>query len=52
MQEVKCRQSLRKCMFNGAGGYLDILTDARDHDYLKLYVGQSINVAERVVNTV
>ena len=48
MQEVKCRRNLRKCMFNGAGGYLNCLTKFRDHDYLKFYVGQSVDIAERV----
>ncbi len=46
MQEVKGRQSLSKCMCNGAGGYLDFVTDVRDHDYLKFCVGQSVDVAE------
>ena len=33
---------------NGVGGYLDTLTKVRDHDYLKFYVGHSVDVAERI----
>lgn len=47
LQEVKCRQSLYKCLFNGVGGYLGFLADVGDHDYLKYYVDHSVDVAER-----
>ena len=32
----------------GAGGYLDFLTDKRNRSYLKFYVGQSRDLLRRV----
>lgn len=35
-------------LFEGAGGYLNFLTDKRNSSYLKFYVGQSNNLLLRI----
>ncbi|KAL8947459.1 MAG: hypothetical protein Q9222_006263 [Ikaeria aurantiellina] len=47
---IKQRQSVQSSMFKGAGCYLDFVSDSRDGEYLRFYVGQSVELSGRVRN--
>lgn len=48
LENIRCGQKADGEIFYGVGGYLDYLTDDRDDDYCRFYVGQSNNMRSRI----
>ena len=48
LEEIRRTQEADGEVFDGVGGYLDYLTDDRDDEYCRFYVGQSINMPSRI----
>lgn len=48
LENIRRSQKLDGEIFHSVGGYLDYLTDDRDDDYCRFYVGQSTNMRSRI----